>query len=87
MAASLLRVGGREDPDVGLLRLSRVLGEVVLNQVLQVTRQQDRLPAQRLHAGQVEHLRVETTAVSRCGPFVFEEYSWVYLQTSLEGAD
>ena len=56
LAASLLRVGGRDDADVRFVRLRRVFGVILLDQVLQVTRQQDGLPAQRLHVGHVEHL-------------------------------
>lgn len=56
LAASLLRVGGRDDADVRFVRLRRVFGVILLDQVLQVTRQQDGLPAQRLHTGHVEHL-------------------------------
>lgn len=39
LAASLLRVRRCDDVDVRFVRLSRVLSVVVLNQILQVTRQ------------------------------------------------
>lgn len=57
MTASLLRVRGRDDADVRFVRLGRVLGVVMPDQVLQVTGQQEGLPAQRLHAGHVKHLK------------------------------
>ena len=41
LASSFLRVGGSDDMDVGLVRLSLVLVVVVLDQTLQVTRQKD----------------------------------------------
>jgi len=56
LAAPLLRVGGRNDADVGPVGPSRVPAVEPLQQVLQVSRQQDGLPAQRLHAGHLKHL-------------------------------
>lgn len=56
LAASLLGVRGREDSDVGFVRLGRVLCVELLHQVLQVPSQEYRLPPQRLHARHVKHL-------------------------------
>lgn len=52
LAASLLRVRGRDDAHVRFVRLAVMMPD----QVLQVARQQDGLPAQRLHAGRTKHL-------------------------------
>lgn len=56
LAASLLRVRGRDDAHVRFVRLAGVLAVMMPDQVLQVARQQDGLPAQRLHAGRTKHL-------------------------------
>lgn len=56
LTASLLRVRRRDDADVRFVRLGGVLGVKVPDQVLQVARQQEGLPAQRLHTGHVKHL-------------------------------
>lgn len=45
LAASLLGVRGRDDMDVRSAGAGGVLGVVVLDQILQVARQQQRLPA------------------------------------------
>lgn len=57
LTASLPRVRGRQDADVRFVRLGGVLSVVMSDQVLQVTSQQEGLPAQRLHAGHVKHLQ------------------------------
>lgn len=45
LAASLPRVRGRDDVDVRFVGLGGVLGVVMPDQILQVTRQQEGLPA------------------------------------------
>lgn len=56
LAASLLGVRRRDDADVRFVRLRGVVAVVVADQELQVACQHEGLPAQRLHAGHVEHL-------------------------------
>lgn len=56
LTASLLGVRGRDDADVRFVRLGGVPGVIMLDQTLQVTGQQEGLPAQRLHTGHVKHL-------------------------------
>ena len=56
LAAPLPGVPGGEDGDVGPVGPAGVPGVVVPDQVLQVTRQQHGLTAQRGHAGHVEDL-------------------------------
>lgn len=56
LAASLLRVRRRDDADVRFVRLRGVVAVIVPDQELQVARQHEGLPAQRLYAGHVEHL-------------------------------
>ena len=57
LATSLLGVTGREDAHVRPVWPGSILAVVVADQVFQVSRQQQGLPAQLLHAGHVEHLQ------------------------------
>lgn len=56
LTASLLRVRGSDDADVRFVGLGGVLSVIMLDQVLQVTCQQEGLLAQCLHTGHVKHL-------------------------------